>query len=100
MHSLLVIKNDVLAKYPGLARSVYDALCESKAGWLKRLRSGEADAPIDKRYRKQEQAVGGDPLPFGLDVNRPSLEALMTYAVQQKMLPRPMPLDDLFVNLN
>ena len=99
MHSLLVIRDDVLAERPGLANALYEALSEGKRRYIASLDDGTADAAIDNRYRKQQKAVG-DPLPYGLKANKPTLEALMTYAVQQKLIPRPLPVEDLFVNLN
>jgi hypothetical protein len=30
---------------------------------------------------------GGDPLPFGLEANRPTIEALIDYASRQKIIP-------------
>ena len=99
MHSLLVIRDDVLAERPGLANALYEALSEGKRRYLSRLEDGTADAQIDSRYRKQQKVVG-DPLPYGLKANRPTLEALMGYAVQQKLIPRALPVEDLFVDLN
>lgn len=40
----------------------------------------------------------GDPLPYGMAANRPSIEALMTYALQQKLIPERMPLSHAFVD--
>jgi 4,5-dihydroxyphthalate decarboxylase len=100
MHSLLVIRDDVLAARPGLAAAIFEALSESKRRYLRRLMDGTADAPIDSRYRKQQKIVGSDPRPYGLEANMTSLEGLMSYAVQQRLLPRPMPIKELFVNLN
>lgn len=99
MHSLLVIRDDVLAERPGLANALYEALSEGKRRYIENLNDGTADAAIDNRYREQQKAVG-DPLPYGLKANKPTLEALMTYAVQQKLIPYALPVDDLFVNLN
>ncbi|MBZ9653735.1 PhnD/SsuA/transferrin family substrate-binding protein [Phyllobacterium lublinensis] len=99
MHSLLVIRDDVLADRPGLAHALYDALKEGKRRYLGSLDNGTADAAIDNRYRKQQKAVG-DPLPYGLRANMPTLEALMTYAVQQKLIPRALPVKDLFLDID
>ena len=97
MHSLLVIKDAVLAERPKLARDLYETLLENKRRYLAKLNSGEAKEAIDDRYRKQQKVVGADPLPHGVEANRPSLEALMKYAMQQQLLPKTLPIDDLFV---
>ena len=33
---------------------------------------------------------GGDPLPFGLTANRPTIEALIQYAYNQQIIPAPV----------
>jgi len=38
----------------------------------------------------------GDPLPYGIEPNRQMLESLIGYAVEQKILPRPVAVEDLF----
>ena len=44
------------------------------------------------------KVVGEDPLPYGLDVNRRSIETLILYAFQQGLIPRMLGVDELFVN--
>ena len=40
---------------------------------------------------------GPDPWPYGVEANRPTLEALMRYMVQQHYIEKPIPLEELFV---
>jgi 4,5-dihydroxyphthalate decarboxylase len=40
----------------------------------------------------------GDPLPYGLKANMPSIEAMLTYGLQQKLIPARMPIDEVFVD--
>jgi 4,5-dihydroxyphthalate decarboxylase len=42
--------------------------------------------------------IGEDPLPYGIKANLPSIEALITYAVQQKLMPKRLSVEDLFVD--
>ena len=42
--------------------------------------------------------VGDDPLPYGIDENLPTIEALIDYSVQQKLMPRRLSVDELFVD--
>jgi 4,5-dihydroxyphthalate decarboxylase len=95
-HPTLVIKDEVAERDPELVTGLYQALARAKALYLARLRSGEADGPADRKLLKQTEIVGADPLPYGLQANRPTIEALMTYAVQQKLIAAPVPLSDLF----
>ncbi len=62
------------------------------------MRSGESAGKNDKRYLKQMKVVGEDPLPYGLEVNRRSIETLVLYAFQQGLIPRMLSVDELFIN--
>jgi 4,5-dihydroxyphthalate decarboxylase len=75
IHGVIVIKNSVLAEHTWVARELIRAFQASKELFLK-----------DRRLETQE-IVGGDPLPFGLEANRPTLEALIQYAYNQKIIP-------------
>jgi 4,5-dihydroxyphthalate decarboxylase len=98
MHSTLVIKDEILKANPWLAKALFEAFQESKRRYLARLNSGEADTGKDRRYLKQMKVVGEDPLPYGLEVNRRSIETLVHYAFQQGLIPRMLKMDALFIN--
>ena len=100
MHSTLVIKDSILKEHPWVARALFDALEESKEIYLQKLHAGELEGKVDKRLLKQTKTVGRDPLPYGLDVNRKSIETMILYAYQQKLIPTMMSVDDLFLNIN
>jgi 4,5-dihydroxyphthalate decarboxylase len=40
----------------------------------------------------------GDPLPYGLAANMPSIEAMLTYGLQQKLIAKRMSLEEAFVD--
>lgn len=100
MHSTLVVKDEILAANPWLGQSLFDAFQKSKQPYLERLARGETSGKNDARYIKQMKVVGGDPLPYGLEVNRRGIETLALYAYQQGLIPRQLRIDDLFLNLN
>ena len=97
IHGLITVKTDVLNKYPHVARSLYDALVEAKKPYIERLKGTEGDSADEKKYRGLMPLVG-DPLPYGLKANMPSIEAMLTYGLQQKLIPRRMELDEVFVD--
>ena len=97
IHGLVVVKTEVLAKNPQVARSLYDGFVAAKQPHLARLARGEGDAPEDQRYRDLSPLVG-DPLPYGIEANRPSIEALATYALQQGLIPSRPPLNEIFLD--
>ena len=43
---------------------------------------------------------GGDAWPYGIAPNRPTLEALVQYMVEQDFIARAMPIEELFVPLS
>lgn len=98
MHSTLVIKDSVLSAHPDVARKIYKAFVEAKEIYLGELRSGAANSNTDKRMLKQTDVVGPDPLPYGIAVNRPAINALRLYARQQGLMPHDVAVEDLFID--
>jgi 4,5-dihydroxyphthalate decarboxylase len=95
IHGTVVVKTDVLDKNPWIGRALFDAFTKAKAPYLERLKRGEGQTPTDVRYRTLTPLLG-DPLPYGIKANRASIEALMSYALQQKLIPAAMPLGQAF----
>ena len=100
MH-LVAIKKDIYERYPFVPSSLYDAFVESKKIALKHmynLRALRYMTPflmrdIDEIY----EIFNGDPWPYGVEKNRKTLEALVTYLVDQHLIAAPVKVDDLFV---
>ena len=44
-----------------------------------------------------DEVFAGDPWPDGVEPNRKTLEALVTYMHEQHLIPKPIPIEDLFV---
>jgi 4,5-dihydroxyphthalate decarboxylase len=97
IHGLITVKTEVLAKHPHVARSLYDAFIEAKKPYIAHLKGTEGDSADEKKYRGLMPLVG-DPLPYGLAANMPSIEAMLTYGLQQKLILKRMPLEDVFVD--
>jgi 4,5-dihydroxyphthalate decarboxylase len=97
IHGLITVKTEVLNKYPWVAKSLYNAFVEAKKPYIEHLKGTEGDSPDEKKYRGLMPVVG-DPLPYGLKANMPSIEAMLTYGLQQKLIPKRMPLDEVFVD--
>jgi 4,5-dihydroxyphthalate decarboxylase len=98
MHGTIVVKDSILAEHPWVAGSLYDAFARAKEEWLAKLNSGEATGAGADKYRKLQQIVGPDPLPYGIEENRPTIEALEKTAFEQGLTPRRMSMDELFVD--
>jgi 4,5-dihydroxyphthalate decarboxylase len=99
IHGLIVVKDEVLSRHPRLARAMMDAFVKAKQPYLEQLKAGQGDTPEDKRYRKFLSLMN-DPLPYGMAANRPSIEALVTYSLQQKLIPSRPELNRVFVDID
>jgi 4,5-dihydroxyphthalate decarboxylase len=99
IHGLIVVKTAVLAQHPFVAKSLFDAFRKAKDAYVARLTAGEGDSADDVKYRKL-MALMRDPLPYGMAANRPSIEALVTYSLQQKLIPSRPQLDQVFVEID
>jgi 4,5-dihydroxyphthalate decarboxylase len=93
----VVIKDELLAKYPDLAADVFNAFAEAKRLYVERLKAGQVDKPteVDEMHRKV-MAIAGDPLPYGIAPNRKVLEELIGHALSQGIIGKPVTADELF----
>jgi 4,5-dihydroxyphthalate decarboxylase len=99
IHGLIVVKDQHIARYPWLPRSLMDAFVAAKRPYLQELGRGQGDRTEDKRYRKFLSLMD-DPLPYGMTANRASIEALVTYSLQQELIPSRPQLDHVFVAID
>jgi len=98
MHGTIVVKDAVLAEHPWIAKSIYNAFEQAKDEWLARLDAGDATSASDKKYLALRKIVGHDPLPYGLEANIKTIEALEATAFKQELTPRRMSIGELFVD--
>ena len=100
MH-LVVIRRELYDEHPHVARSLYDALEESKrlawarVRYLGALRYMLPWLPDD--LDEIDEVFGGDPWPYGIEANRPTLEALVQYMYEQALIAAPVAIEKLFV---
>jgi 4,5-dihydroxyphthalate decarboxylase len=97
IHGLIVIKDAVLTEHPWVAPALLRAFQASKALHLQRLADAGPSTADDRHILEtQEMIGGGDPLPFGLEANRPTIEALIRYAYSQKIIPATVRPEEVF----
>jgi len=99
IHGLIAVKDEHIRSHPWLPRSLMNAFVTAKRPYLEALKRGEGDSPEDKRYRGFLPLMS-DPLPYGMAANRPSIEALVTYSLQQELIPSQPRLDQVFVDID
>jgi 4,5-dihydroxyphthalate decarboxylase len=95
IHGTIVVKDAVLARHPRVAKALLDAFTAAKRPYLERLKAGVGSAPEDVRYRSFLPLIS-DPLPYGIGANQASIEALITYALQQGLIPNRPAVSDVF----
>ncbi len=98
MHGTIVVKDEILAEHPWVARSLFDAFTRAKEEWLADLNAGIATGKGAEKYRKLQKIVGPDPLPYGIAANRPTIEALEATAFKQGLTPKRLSVEELFVD--
>ena len=99
MH-IIAMQKHIVDRWPWVARNLYTAFVESKRRSLERLLD-----PAVSRYplawlptyaRRMRDMFGGDPFPYGIDENRPTLEQMLLYSYQQGIAHKHVPPEDIF----
>ena len=97
INHLIVVRDELLEEHPGLAEDIFNAFAESKRLYVERLKAGKIDNPtqLDGVHRRVMDIIG-DPLPYGMEPNRKVLEALIRHALTQRIIARPVTVEELF----
>jgi 4,5-dihydroxyphthalate decarboxylase len=99
MHTV-VMRRSVYERDPSLAPRLYAAFEAAKACAWERIRyvgtlTNMLPWMIDD-VDEIDRVFGGDCWPYGIEPNRPTLDALMTYLLEQGLIARTVPVEDLF----
>jgi 4,5-dihydroxyphthalate decarboxylase len=99
MHTV-VIRRDVYDRHPWVAQSLYKAFCRAKEysyHLLEETGSPKASLAWLQPLLEEEQAIiGRDWYPYGIEKNRPSIEALLQYTHEQGLIGRRLKVEELF----
>ncbi|GGL10030.1 4,5-dihydroxyphthalate decarboxylase [Mangrovihabitans endophyticus] len=99
MH-VIALRGDVLDAHPWVAANLYQAFVEARDRSLARvadLNVSRFPVPWLQTYARAAAAdFGGDPFPYGVEANRPTLEAFLGYAHEQGLTPRLLRVEELF----
>ena len=99
MH-LVVLRRDVHEQHPAAAARLFKALDDSKALAYRRMRYLGA-----LRYmlpwlaadvEEIDAVFGGDPWPYGVETNRPTLETFVQHLLDQSMIACRVSIEELF----
>jgi 4,5-dihydroxyphthalate decarboxylase len=100
MH-LVALKRELYERHPFAATSLYQAFCKAKDIAVSRLRYPRALSTMlpwmIAEIEIMDSVFGPDPWPYGVEVNRKTLEALVRYLVEQSLIAKPIPIENIFV---
>lgn len=89
LHSVIAIRSELVERDPGLPTALYAAFVESKRRHL----ASDPDWSALPRFARQAREIGGDPVPYGIGANEPSLHAILRYSRDQGLLDADFPSD-------
>lgn len=98
INHLVVIRDDLLRQDPSLARTVFTMFAEAKRLYVENLRVHPDGSRQDDILSRVMEITGEDPLPYGIEPNRKTLEALIDAAASQHILSKRPVLEDLFAS--
>lgn len=94
----VVVKDSLLQADPTLAPRLFNAFKEAKVAFLQQLSAGAALSGEAQALAQRRSLVGEDPLPYGLARNRTTIEAVIQFAQNQKILPRQVSPEEMFAS--
>ncbi len=96
---IVVVRDDLLEEHTWLAAELFRMFATAKDGYLDQLRSTGGVTDEDKRVIWQGTVIGGDPLPYGMEPNRVSIDALVKTCREQSIIPNMPTAEELFADV-
>ena len=93
---MLVVKDAALEANGGLAEELFDVFKTAKGPYMEQLKSGNASSPADRALLKMGEVVDGDPVPYGFESSRKTLETFIGFNLEQGVIPRKVDAEELF----
>ena len=93
---VLVLRDELIAANPELPKKVFDAFNAAKAQLMAKIDSGEELEPADNALSSIRDLVGSDPIPYGLEENRPMVEMALRQGLQQHFTSKLFSIEALF----
>jgi len=93
---VLVLRDELIAANPELPKKVFDVFNAAKAQLMAKIDSGEELEPADNALSSIRNLVGSDPIPYGLEENRPMVEMALRQGLQQHFTSKLFSIEELF----
>lgn len=81
-HSVIVLRDELIEKDPDLPSRLYAAFAEAKQLQVRRDPGWESQPHLASQHRR----IGGDPVPYGIESNVATIDALERYSRDQGLL--------------
>jgi 4,5-dihydroxyphthalate decarboxylase len=89
LHSLVALRSELVDRDPELPTRLYTAFAAAKRAHL----AADPAWTALPRFAHQARQTGGDPVPYGIHVNEPSLRAIVRHSRDQGLLDPGFPTD-------
>jgi 4,5-dihydroxyphthalate decarboxylase len=96
INHILVLRKEIVEQEPGLPVDLFNAFKESKAQFLGQIDAGAELDARDRSLLALRTIVGPDPVPYGIEANRPALEEALEEAASQGLTSRKFSVEELF----
>lgn len=93
---ILVVKDELISMHPWLPKALYSLFEAAKANYIGSLPTTTSSIATDAAIQNKGRMVGGDPIPFGLNNSRKTLEAFVQFNLQQRIISDKVTPEDLF----
>ena len=91
-----MVRNEHLAAHPWLAAELFGLFKQAKEQFLPTLDTAAGLENEDERAREARGVLQGDPLPFGVEANRATLETFIGFTADQHIIPHAIPPEEAF----
>ena len=103
MHCI-VIRRDLYERHPFIAKSLYEAFCESKHIAIRHMRYIAIPRYMlpwmHDDIDEIDAVFGRDPFPYGIEAGRRNFETFQQYMVEHGILRAPLPVEQLFADID
>jgi 4,5-dihydroxyphthalate decarboxylase len=103
MHTI-VVRRDLLADHPGLAKAVYRAFCDARDIAVDRYRTGRTfnhmtiNVPwINELVETNSRLFPGNGWPYGIESNRTTIDAFLRWHFEQGLSEQRLTCEEIFV---
>ena len=92
----MALKASLAESDPELPKNLVDYFEAGKAVFMERLAKGESLSPAEAALGEMRSLLGPDPIPYGIEATRPSLDVLLRYSYEQHITNELVTIDEIF----